>query len=71
MSEAKDLVPSNKQRLINITEVSHRTGLGKSTIWRRVAAGEFVRPIRVKPGITRWPESEIDSWINELVESAR
>ncbi len=63
--------PTNKSRLISVHEVSHRTGEGVSTIWKKVAANEFVQPIRIRKGVTRWLESSIDDWISEQVEKAK
>ncbi len=56
-----------KSRLITISEVAHRLSMGQSTIHAKVAKGEFVQPIKVKSGVTRWLESDIDEWIENLV----
>lgn len=58
---------AKKSRLIKVDEVAHRTGLAKSTIFAKIARDEFVQPIRVKVGVTRWLESDIDTWIENLV----
>lgn len=63
------LFPSGRERLIPISEVSHRTGYGKSTIWAKVASGEFPKPLKVKAGVSRWRESAIDGWIDEVIEA--
>lgn len=63
----KEKFAIGKARLITVKEVCHRTSLGQSTIHAKVAAGEFVQPIKVKAGVTRWLESDIDEWINNLV----
>jgi len=61
----------NKPRFIDINEVSYRTGYGHSTIWAKVRTDDFVQPIKIKAGVTRWLESDIDQWINGLVEAAK
>lgn len=63
--------PAGKERFIDVNEVSHRTGYSKSTLWAKVAADEFVQPIRIKAGVTRWLESEVDDWMNEIIEASR
>lgn len=35
----------------------------KSTLWRRVKAGEFPAPIKLSAGITAWKAEDIRSWI--------
>ena len=67
----KNVYPDGKSRLIDIHEVCHRTGFAKSTVFAKVAAKTFVQPIRVKQGVTRWLESDIDDWIDSVVEAGR
>ena len=67
----KNEYPEGKSRLIDINELSHRTGLGKSTIWKKIAADELIEPIRVSRGMTRWLESDVDQWIANVVEVGR
>jgi prophage regulatory protein len=67
----KQKFPEGKSRLIDVNELSHRTGKAKSTIWADVARGEFIKPIRVKRGVTRWLESDVDEWIINVVEADR
>lgn len=44
----------------NVVEV---TGLSRSTIWRRIRAGDFPPPIRLSPGTKGWKASDIQQWI--------
>ena len=44
-------------------EVLTRTGLSRTTIWRRVRAGTFPAPIELGENSIGWPESEITSWL--------
>ena len=52
-------------RLLTRSEVESRVGLGRSTIYRAMRAGQFPEPIRVGPRAVRWPENEIEAWIAE------
>ena len=57
--------------LMRLADVSKATGIGKSTIWRLVAQGEFPAPIRlVYPKITVWKSDEVQGWINEATRQA-
>ena len=44
-------------------EVMTRTGLSRTTIWRRVRAGTFPAPTELGENSIGWPESEITSWL--------
>lgn len=49
-------------RYLRRREVEAETGLSRSTIYRRMEAGDFPRPRQIGPGCVRWPESDIRSW---------
>lgn len=59
------------QRFERIREVMARTGMGRSSIYRRVAEGTFPRPINVGPNTVAWLESELDRWMDEQVAASR
>lgn len=61
-----------KPRLIRRAEVIARVGLCKASIYNRMNAGEFPRPVAIGGGRVAWLESDIDNWINErLAEAGR
>lgn len=35
----------------------------KSTLWRRVKAGDFPAPVRLSAGVTAWRAEEVHRWI--------
>jgi prophage regulatory protein len=49
-------------KLLRIDDVAAKTTLAKSTIWLKIAKGDFLPPARIG-GITVWKESDIDDWI--------
>ncbi len=53
-------------RLLRLREVAERVGMSKATIYRKIALGEFPRPVSVGGSSVRWRESEIDGWMAEL-----
>jgi len=53
-------------------QVESRTGLSRSTIYARIAAGTFPPPIDLGGGrAVGWLASEIDAWIQERVNASR
>ena len=55
-------------QLLRIAEVSKKTTLAKSTLWLKIARGEFVAPTRIG-GICVWKESDVDAWIESHFQS--
>ena len=53
------------RRLIRLREVLHRTGLSRSTVYRRMEFEQFPKPYPLGGRIVAWAESEIDQWIAE------
>ncbi len=55
--------------LLTRIQVSARTGLARSSIYRLMRDGGFPAPLRVGPSSVRWPASEIEAWIASLPRS--
>jgi prophage regulatory protein len=54
------------ERLIGLPEVRRKTGLGTSSIYRKMSAAEFPAARRKGVNSVGWKLSEIDEWINNL-----
>lgn len=54
------------ERILRLRQVIDKTGLTKSTIYRRIKAGEFPGPVDLGGYIAGWRQSEIDAWIASL-----
>ena len=48
--------------LLPLREVRRLSGLGTSTIYRKMGEGTFPRPVRVAERVNRWPLSAITAW---------
>ena len=57
--------PNADERLLRLPEVMERSGLSRSSIYRHIARGAFPVPVHVG-GVSVWPNSEFESWINDL-----
>lgn len=55
------------KRIIRLPETEQRTGLKKSTIYERVATGDFPRPISLGSRAVGWIESDIEEWIDARI----
>jgi len=58
--------------LIRRKDVEARTGLSRSTIYARIAAGTFPSPIDLGGGrAVAWLESDINDWIKQRIFESR
>lgn len=53
--------------LLRRPEVTRRTGLSRSTLYARMKAGTFPKPVYLTPTTPAWVEEEIVGWIATLV----
>ena len=54
-------------RIIRLKTVLSRTGLSRSTIYRKINEGTFPAQIRISVNGAGWHESEINRWIADPV----
>ena len=55
--------------LITCRDLQARVSLGRSTIYRLVAAGQFPQPVKIGGKAVRWVSKEIDAWVTEQADS--
>ena len=53
----------NKEKIIRLKTVLTRTGLSRSTLYRKIAEGSFPRQVPISVHGTGWHESAVDRWI--------
>lgn len=58
-------------RILRRRQVEQRTGLSRSTLYDRVAAGTFPRPINLGARAVGWLEGEISDWLAGRIEASR
>ncbi len=56
-------------RLIRLKEVIDCTGLGRSTLYKFIADGQFPRPVSLGDRAVAWVDAEVDEWILAKVEA--
>jgi prophage regulatory protein len=61
MMEAR--LVSEPDRIIRLKTVLARTGLSRSTLYRKIAEGTFPRQVKISIHGAGWHESEIGRWV--------
>jgi prophage regulatory protein len=54
---------SSPDRIVRLKTVLNRTGLSRSTLYRKINEGTFPPQIRISINGTGWRESELNQWI--------
>lgn len=54
-------------RIVRLNTVRYRTGLSRSTIYRKIAEGTFPRQLKISTNGAGWRESDIDRWVADPV----
>jgi prophage regulatory protein len=71
----KERPMSNSEKIIRLKTVLARTGLSRSTMYRKIKEGTFPCQVRISIHGAGWRESAINCWIDDPVgyrnESAR
>lgn len=60
--------PSQPLKLERLASVTARTGLSRTTIWRRVKEGSFPAPVRIGTQSVAWPSFAVDGWIESCID---
>ncbi|MEI9401131.1 helix-turn-helix transcriptional regulator [Mesorhizobium argentiipisi] len=56
-----------QDRIIRLKTVLARTGLSRSTIYRKIAEGTFPAQLRISTNGAGWHESEINRWVDDPI----
>lgn len=55
-------------KLIHLKQVTERTGLGRSSIYNYMAAGNLPKSVKLGHRLVAWVEGEVDEWIAKRIE---
>jgi prophage regulatory protein len=56
-----------EDRIVRLKTVLSRTGLSRSTIYRKIAEGTFPAQLKISTNGSGWHESDINRWIADPV----
>lgn len=62
---------SNPDKIIRLKTVLARTGLSRSTMYRKIAEGTFPSQVKISIHGAGWRESAINEWIADPVTYGR
>lgn len=57
--------------ILRLPAVKARTGLSRSTIYLRIAEGNFPTPVQLGGRAVGWVEAEIDQWLVYQIDNRR
>jgi len=58
-------------QILRRPQVTARTGFPRSTLYLKIARGEFPRPIKLGARAVGWLESDVTSWIESRIAASR
>lgn len=57
--------PSAPDRILRLRTVLDRTGLTRSTLYRKIKAGEFPNQLQISTNCVGWRESSVAAWLED------
>lgn len=60
-------------RLSQLASTPQKPGMlpiSPATIWRKVAANQFPKPIKLGPRLTAWDMADVQAWLQKQKEAA-
>jgi prophage regulatory protein len=57
-------------RLLRLAQVEDRLGLKRSAVYKLISEGVLAKPLKIGLRASRWPESEIERFIQARVTEA-
>jgi prophage regulatory protein len=61
----------NPERILRLPAVKARCGLSRSTLYNRIATGDFPPSVALGARSVGWVESEINAWIAARIDASR
>ena len=65
------MVADSGSRILRLRAVLERTGLSRSTLYRKIERGTFPRQVRISERCIGWRESELERWLRNPISYSR
>jgi prophage regulatory protein len=63
--------PATNDRILRISTVLAKTGLSRSTMYRKIDQGTFPKQVKISDRCAGWYESQVEAWLrNPMFYSA-
>jgi len=59
------MISATSNRLLRLNDVLDRTGLSRSTLYRKIHAGTFPRQVKIAERCCAWRESAGEEWLRD------
>ena len=59
------------EKFLRRKQIEELTGLARSTIYDRIKAGTFPKPVKIGGRAVAWLQSEIDAWQSDCIGEDR
>ncbi|HEY0013259.1 MAG TPA: AlpA family phage regulatory protein [Allosphingosinicella sp.] len=59
--------PNKPERILRLECVLERTGLSRSTLYRKVTSGTFPRQLKISVRCAGWRETEVEQWLRRPI----
>lgn len=56
-------------QILKLPAVLQKTGLSRSTVYAKLASGEFPPSVKLGARSVGWVESDIENWLLEMIEA--
>lgn len=60
-------MPEAQERILRLPAVLDRTGLSRSTLYRKIERGEFPRQVKISSRCAGWYESAVNAWLKNPI----
>lgn len=57
-------MPETASRILRLNKVLDRTGLSRSTLYRKLQLGIFPSQVRISERCVGWRESDLEHWLS-------
>ncbi|MBW8186196.1 helix-turn-helix transcriptional regulator [Shewanella nanhaiensis] len=57
--------------ILRLPSVKYKTGLSRSSIYLRIAKGEFPESISLGDRAVGWLESDVEQWLDDRIAAAK
>ncbi len=58
---------SEGERILRLSHVLYRTGLSRTTLYRKIAEGTFPHQVRISQKGSGWRASAVETWMDDPV----